>query len=235
MTPTIAHMPRGGDGRRWAAMHIERGHYLHKMPDPRTSFEVYSIGLHGRLIGALVFGRPEATRCADWYGGVDDVKARRCDVTRWQVLNLARVWVSPDYQAGGALCRPDVVPGYVDRRGMFRSTLASDALRAAMRVIGFDYLVRRPPCFLDEPYQIAWLLSYCDTRLHRGTIYAASGFERYRVNERGIETWRVRLPELTDGQDAEIRAVADVHPRSVRYRHERAQLSMYESRPYERA
>lgn len=226
MSLTIAHMPRGGDGRKWAAQNIERGHYLHKMPDPRTSFEVYSVCLHGCLIGATVVGRPEATRCADWYGSVDDVRARRCEVTRWQVLNLARVWISPDYQSGGAMCRPDVVPGYVDRHGMFRSTLASEALRAAMRVIGFDYLMRRPPCFLEEPYQIEWMLSYCDTSKHHGTIYRASGFERYRVNERGIETWRIRLPALTARQDAEIRAIADVHPRSVRYRLARAQMQL---------
>jgi len=222
----IGYMPRGGDGHRWAAKVITAHHYLGRMPDPRTSFEIFSILLHGRLIGAMVFGRPEATRCADWYGSVDDVHARRSQVTRWQVLNLARVWISSDYQTGGAMCRPDVVPGFIDRRSLFRSTLASEALQVATQAIGFEYLKRRPPCFLDEPYQIEWLLSYCNTNLHHGTIYAASGFERYRTNDRGIETWRIRLPPLTPTQDLEIQAIANTHPRSVKYRAQRDQLSL---------
>lgn len=205
---------------------VEQNHYLHRMPDPRTSYEVYGFGTGNTDMGYMVFGRPEATRCGDWYGGLDDVQAGRCEVTRWQVLNLARVWIYPEYQTGGARCVAGVVPGYTDRRGVWRSTLASEALRVTCAEIGVMYLIRRPPCFLDEPYEIKWLLSYCDTRLHRGTIYAAAGFERYRVNNQGIETWRIRLPEFTARDDDFVRAASINNQRAIRYRAQRAQLEM---------
>ncbi len=214
----LEHVPPRSDHWKMARRLIEQNHYLHRFPDPRTSVELYTVGIGTVSVGYLVFGRPEATRCADWYGGVDDVRAGRCEVTRWQVLNLARVWIHPDFQRGGALCLDGVVPGYTDRRGVWRSTLASEALRVACAKIGTDYLIHRPPCFLDEPYQVRWLLSYCDTRLHRGTIYAAAGFERYRVNDRGIETWRIRLPALTDQQHDTIRMLSLLDPRAIGYR-----------------
>jgi len=46
-----------------------------------------------------------------------------------------------------------------------------------------------PPCFLEQPYQLRVCLSYCDTRVHQGTIYRASGFALARQNNQGIETW----------------------------------------------
>ncbi len=205
---------------------IEQQHYLHKFPDPRASIETYAIRIAGEPAGYLVFGRPEATRCRDWYGSVEDARTGRCHVTRWQVLNLARVWLSPQYQHGGAHCTPAIVPGYTDRRGRFRSTLASSSLRSAVNLIGADYLLHRPPCFLDEPYQIEWLLSYCDTRLHRGAIYAAAGFERYSINDRGIETWRIRLPPLTAHQNAAVQQAARINRRSIRHQAQRLQLAL---------
>lgn len=222
----VACMPKPSKGREWAESMITRHHYLHRMPDPRTSYEIFSVLVGARLMGALVIGRPEATRCADWYGSVEDVRTGRCAVTRWQVLNLARVWIHPEYQAGGAMCRPDVVPGFADRRGQFQSTLTSAVLRVAVQVIGYEYLKQRPPCFLDEPYEIKWLLSYCNTHLHRGTIYAASDFELYRLNGDGIQTWRIPTPSLTAEQDRVVQDIAKVHPRSVKYRAKRAQMQL---------
>jgi len=226
---TLTHVPRGTHLWRWAAGFVTAYHYLHTMPDPRSTPETFIVRLRSdpdSLAGVLVFSRPEATRCADWYGSVDDVDAGRCDSTRWQVLNLARVWIAPSYQTGGQLCTADYVPGYTDRRGRFRSTLASTILRTAIGQIGYEYLRLRPPCFLEEPYRIRWLLSYCDTRLHRGVIYAASGFDLYKTNPKGIQTWRIRLPDLTAQQDANIRSIAATHPRSVAYRGKRAQMAL---------
>lgn len=226
---SLSHVPKHSPLWQTAKAVIQNCHYLRKFPDPRTSHETYTIMVNATLgeAGFLVFGRPEATRCGDWYGSVRDVRTGRCEVTRWQVLNLARVWLFLSYQGGGTFCKPGVVPGYTDRRGVFRSTLASTALRYAIESIGFEYILRRPPCFLDEPYEIKWLLSYCDTRLHRGTIYAAAGFERYRINDNGIETWRIRLPPLSADQDAIIRAVSNTNPRSIHYRGLRAQLALW--------
>lgn len=219
-------------GLAWAQMMVTRCHYLHKPVDTRCSIEGYQIR-HAVLgaIGLLLFGRPQATRCRDWYGSVEDVATGRCEVTRWQVLNLARVWLTPDVQQGGLHHLPRLIPGFWDRprpghTRRYRSTLASTVLKQAITQIGLDYLVRRPPCFLDEPYQIEWLLSYCDTRLHKGTIYAAAGFELYSINGDGIQTWRIRLPALTPIQDEQVREASRVNPRSNRYRAQRAQLSL---------
>lgn len=174
-------------------------------------------------IGVLLFGRPEATRCYPWYGSIENVQTGRAEVTRWQVLNLSRVWLDPRVQRDGCAYGPDWLPGYTDRRGVWRSTLASTVIGMAIQRIGIDYLVRRPPCFLDEPYEIRWLLSYCDTRLHRGTVYAASGFERYRINRSGIETWRIPLPGLAPAEDAQVRHASEINARSRRFRAAREQ------------
>lgn len=223
---TISHLERHSQTWNWAERNISQSHYLKRMPDPRTSYELFAARVNDNLAGALVFGRPEATRCANWYGGVEDVRFGKCEVTRWQVLNLSRVWIDAAYQVNGLKYNPGCVPGFTDRRGAFRSTLASAVIHAAIHTIGYEYLKCRPPCFLDEPYKITWLLSYCDTRLHRGTIYAASGFELYRTNDNGIQTWRIQLPGLTAEQDADIRRISKFHPRSVSYRARRAQLEL---------
>lgn len=198
---------------------VIESHYLHRPVDSRCSVEAYRVMLDGIPVGLLMLGRPEATRCGNWYGGVDDVIAGRCEVTRWQVLNLARVWFDPIVQPGGSLHA--FTPGYRDRRGVWRSTLASDAIRLAAQRIGRDYLLRRPPCFLDEPYQIEYLMSYCDRRIHRGTIYRSAGFECYRTNASRIETWRLRLSPLTPEGDDAVRQASALDSRAQRYRMER--------------
>jgi hypothetical protein len=234
-TSTIRLEPLEKSGITWAQETVTRSHYLHRPVDGRCSVEGYQVDIditqggstdRMKQVGLFLFGRPEATRVNGWYGSVADVEAGRCECTRWQVLNLARVWFSPDVQKDGFHFLPRLIPGYWDRKHRYRSTLASDAIRAAVQRIGFDYLIRRPPCFLEEPYQIRWLLSYCDTSLHKGTIYAAAGFELYRTNDRGIQTWRIRLPPLTGLQDSQVREASRINPRSNRYRAQRAQLSL---------
>lgn len=204
---------------------VAQHHYLHRHVDTRCSIEAYAVRLvDGLPVGLLMFGRPEATRCGAWYGSVNDVVSGKCEVTRWQVLNLARVWFDPRVQPGGDLCNPDRLPGYVDRKGGFRSTLASAAIRLAAQQIRYDYLLKRPPCFLDEPYQIRYVMSYCDRRVHRGVIYKEAGFELYRTNERGIETWRLPLPSLASAEDLAVRGASAISERSRRFRSDREAL-----------
>lgn len=230
----VTHVPRGSVVDGVCRASIEAGHYLHKMPDPRTSFEIYAIHtvvnisgkMTARQVGFLVFGRPQATRCRDWYGSVEDVKSSRCEVTRWQVLNLARVWIAPQYQPGGDYFESRT-PGYYDRSGAWRSTLASTAINAWCKDYAQDYLVRRPPVFLDEPYELAWLMSYCDTKLHRGTIYRAAGFELYATNENGIQTFRKPLRGMTIEEQWRIVETSAASERSNRIRAQRAQLSIF--------
>lgn len=212
------------DGIRIAQDVVTTHHYLRRPVDSRCSVEGYWVDLDSFVAGLFLLGRPEATRCGEWYGGVEDVQAGRCEVTRWQVLNLARVWVHPNFQAGNLLY--GYAPGFRDRHGRWRSTLASSAITALAQRVGVEYLLRRPPCFLDEPYELRWLMSYCDTRLHKGTIYRAAGFELFRTNREGIQTWRLRLPGLTAEEDGRVREAARVSVRSQAYRARRAQLRL---------
>ncbi|MGE0278144.1 MAG: hypothetical protein AB7R40_22340 [Nitrospiraceae bacterium] len=213
---------------------VTKHHYLHRPVDGRCSVEAYSILLvtepgsfdYTQVIGLLMFGRPEATRCGSWYGSVQDVDSGACEVTRWQVLNLARVWLDPEVQQGGDLHKSHLLPGYTDRCGIWRSTLASTAITLAAQRVGYEYLLRRPPCFLDEPYEIRYLMSYCDRSQHKGTIYRESGFELYRTNDRQIETWRLRLPVLMPMQDRVVQEVSRKNPRAIQYRSQRRQDAM---------
>lgn len=228
----IAVEPIDRAGLAWAQDAVAAHHYLRSAVLGRASPEAWAIhatGIRSR-IGCLIVGRPQATRCRDWYGSVEDVDRGRVKVTRWQVLNLARVWLAPMVQTGGILCDPFYLPGFTDRRGRWRSTLASAALRQLACRVGFDYLLARPPVFLEEPYEVRWLLSYCDTAKHRGVIYREAGWELYRTNENGIQTWRTPLPPLTAEQHGAIAEASAACPRARRFRgereRERAQLPL---------
>jgi len=207
---------------------ITKFHYLHKMPDARTSYEIYAIYLNGMVgeAGWLVFGRPQCTFYRGWFGSVEDVQTGVCECTRWQVLNLARVWIHPKLQTGGEFCEEGRVPGFRDRKGEWRSTVASVAIKAAMEVVRVDYLVRRPPVFLDEPYELRWLLSYCDTKVHKGTIYQASGFEAFAINDDLTQTWRIPLRPLNWVEDLKIGHAAERDPRGIKMRAERSQMRL---------
>lgn len=222
--PKFTLAPATKNQLNWARRRLVAGHYLHTAPDPRTRPFCYiaRLGPQGRLIGCLWFGRPEATRCYAGeltYGSLADVKAKRASYDRWEILNLSRVWLSAEVQPGGLLCGSEHLPGYVDRKGIFRSTLASSLIAAALARIGYDYLLLHPPCFVDQPYAIRAVLSYCNTHLHRGVIYRASGFSLARCNQAGVETWWTPgVAALTPAQEQCVRKLAAVHPRSVRIR-----------------
>jgi hypothetical protein len=203
---------------------VVREHYLHKRVDPRCSVEGYAVRVAGRDVGVFILGRAQATACYPWYGSVADVLSGRAEVTRWQVLNLARVYFDPIVQPGGAL--HEAVPGFRDRRGVWRSTLPSSAIAALADRIVVEYLAARPPCFMDEPYELRWLLSYCDTRLHRGALYRAAGFELWRTNAEGIQTWRLPLRPLTTAEHARVWLASDRSARSIAHRERRAQGSL---------
>jgi hypothetical protein len=241
-TPITMHVA-DRDGAAWAQEIIAREHYLHAPVDPRCRPLVYLIKYHywwgahaaagPRTVGILMFGRPESTRCYRGgltYGSQGDVTAGRAQFDRWEVLNLARVWFHPVVQSGGALHQEgaaSLLPGFADRRGAWRSTLASWAIGHILARVGYDYLVAYPPVDCAHPYQIRAVLSYCDRRLHRGTIYRAAGFEFARTNSRQIETWYTPVVAgLTNEQDIEIHRLSTVSHRSQRIRGQRAQLRL---------
>lgn len=208
---------------------VAKWHYLHTAVDSRCSPVAYLVSLdagHEPVIGCLIFGRPEATRLYQGpftYGSLKDVQDGRCSYDRWEILNLARVWFDPRVQKGGCWYRSDLLPGYTNRHGAWFSTLASTAIQRALTRIGDDYLSLKPPVFVHEPYEIKAVLSYCDTRLHKGTIYRAAGFDLARVNERGIETyWTTNVTPLTPYQHDMVCKLAARSPRGIRLRSQRA-------------
>ena len=154
---------------------VTQQHYLHTPVDSRCSPLAYEVAFHhGLLAGYLIFGRPESTRCYDGnltYGSLKDVETGKAQYDRWEIINLARVWLNPCVQSGGKFYSPDYLPGYTDRHGHWRSTLASTVIELALSRINYDYLRAHPPCFPDEPYQLQICLSYCDLSKHKGTIY----------------------------------------------------------------
>lgn len=223
----IVHAPRSTISAAVCASDIGLGHYLHCMPHNMTCYEIYEIKVDILQAGWLVFGWPQSTRCKDWYGSLDQVEHGECQVTKYQVLNLARVWIHPLFQAGGEFCKMGSVPGFTDRFGHFRSTLASSAINLWIETKAQDYILRRPPVFLDQPYELRWLMSYCDTKIHRGVIYKQAGFELYSTNSDGIQTWRKQLPRLTLAEDYQIRNASITNHRSIRIRAEREQMSLF--------
>lgn len=201
---------------------VRRHHYLHTAPDARTRPFAYVVAVHGVSAGCLFFGRTQSTACYKGeltYGGSEALKSGKAKYDRWEVLNLSRLWFSPDHQRGGRYFTADRIPGFLDRRGVFRSTLASAVVHMAQARIGYDYLLRYPPCFLDQPYRIRTLLSYCNRTLHRGAVYRAAGWHLSRENGRGIQTWWTGdVADLSEEQDESIRAAAQESLRSVRIR-----------------
>lgn len=239
-TPTIniVYAQPGSGAMNYLVKKIREEHYLHCMPSPYSYAEGYLVYLsygqptnvpfqtsHTGLVGpvgGLIFGRPQATSCGQWYGKLEDYRAGLVEVTQWQVLNLARVWIHPAFQNGGACYDNEYLPGFIDRKGRFQSTLASAILKQTITVIGYEYLMVRPPVWIDDPFEIQWLLSYCDTNLHKGTIYKTAGFELFDTNAKGIQTWRIRLPSLTLGEIKSIEVVSAYSPRSIRLRAQRS-------------
>lgn len=153
---------------RWAQRTVTEQHYLHQPVDPRARPMVYLIRHNGDALGLVMLGIPHATKCAGWWGypGLP---------TQWQVVDLCRIWIDPDLQAGGSLCVPGIVPGFIDRRGTFRPTVATWAIGEVLSRVQADRVRLWPPVYPEQPYHIRLAVSYSDPRFHRGTIYKLAG------------------------------------------------------------
>lgn len=186
-------------------------HYLHTPVDSRTSPLAYIVRWQHSDVGCLIFGRPESTRCYTGsltYGSLDDVAQGRARYSRWEIINLARIWLDPAIQRGGAHYIPNA---------------ATYIVAQALRRVVIDYLIARPPCFLDEPWPLRVCLSYCDTRLHTGALYRAANFSLARRNEDGIETYARPLRHLTHAERRQVETASQRSPRSRRIRSARFQ------------
>jgi hypothetical protein len=105
----------------WAQDTVAEKHYLHQPVDPRARPMAYVIRHDDFRVGLVMLGIPHATKCTGWWGypGLP---------TQWQVVDICRIWIHPDLQAGGFWCELGEVPGFVDRHGQFRPTVALDDL-----------------------------------------------------------------------------------------------------------
>lgn len=219
---TLRVEPAAGEALCWATDSVARHHYLRKPPDARSRPFCHAVTLAGELVGCLWWGRPEASCCYRGeltYGSREDVAAGRAEYDRWEVLNLSRVWFSPDVQPGGRLHGPAWLPGFHDRHTPRRSALASTVILVGLHVVGLDYLVAHPPVWVEQPYQIKAVLSYCDPALHKGTVYRAAGFRLARTNDAGLQTWFYDgvLP-LLSRHDLQVREASEACPRARRLR-----------------
>ncbi len=199
----------GGSEMTWAQNVVTWFHYLHAPVDVRSSPMAYIVELQNEPVGCLIFGRPQSTRCYTGkltYGSYQEKLAGRVQFDRWEVLNLARVWLHPSIQKGGN--------DYVHHA-------ASRVIKMALARVGYDYLLAHPPVDCNYPYQIRCVLSYCDTRLHNGWIYLASRFRLARTNDDGIQTYMRQIAGLDETQDALIRKFAAQSLRSKQMRMQR--------------
>lgn len=183
------------DDLRWAQATVTAHHYLHQPVDPRARPMAYVIRWIGERAGLVMLGIPHATKCAGWWGyqGLP---------TQWQVVDLCRIWIDPELQYGGDFCRPGHVPGYYDRKHVFRPTVASWAISEVLQRVQSDRVAMWPPVYPAEPYHILLAISYHDPQYHRGTIYRESKAEPMYLDRNrqpmpgpsGKYGWAWRLP-----------------------------------------
>lgn len=223
-------------GLKWAQEQVIRYHYLHTPVDVRCRPLAYKVMLLNRPVGCLIFGRPEATKVTGWYGSLDDVQAEICPLTRWQILNLARVYLDPSIQRAGAFAHPEdligpsILPSFYDRLGHWQNTSASYVIDLALDLVVFDFLYHRPPVWMEQPYELAHIISYCDTKQHKGTLYRASHFEWMRTNAHGIDTYYRKARPLTQAEHTLLAKRSQEDRRAQRLR-EVARVSHIEQLP----
>jgi hypothetical protein len=160
----------------WAQNTVAAHHYLHAKVDPRARPMAYILRKGDYVLGTVMLGIPHATRCAGWWGypGLP---------TQWQVVDLCRIWLHPDVQRGGHWCDPAHVPGYVDRKGIWRPTVASWAIAEVLGRVQADRVRLWPPVYPAQPYHIELAISYHDPQYHKGTIYRESKASPMYVRE----------------------------------------------------
>lgn len=197
----------------WAQEMSAARHYLKRKADPRSRPMAYVVRHGSERVGLCIVGIPHATKNRRWWGYPELP-------TQWQVVDLCRIWLDPVIQRGGDWALPGIVPGFVDRKGVFRPTVATWLIGEVLRQVQRDRVAMWPPVYLDEPYHILLAISYHDPALHRGTIYKESGAVPMYANEDGQATpgssgkvgWCWRLPE----PDWTWRELTWLRPRTIR-------------------
>jgi hypothetical protein len=186
---------------------IERDHYLHRWPDPRSLPFAYCLNINyerlaadGRPFGLIVMKKPQHHKQQGLFG-YDGLP------TAWQVLDLARVWIHPGLQSSHWLG--------LNRKGErvhHTLNIFSRMVSAMSRRVQHDWLSHHPPVFPELPYHILLIISYCDRGHHDGTGYRAANFQKwseltrdgqkeiyYRRLRSPLYSWKPVQPRLPEG------------------------------------
>lgn len=154
----------------------------------RSKLLAHGVFIGGELVGGLLWATPHFTRKAGLFGlpGTLD---------KWEVLMLARFWLAD----GCGVIASDAMAESIGRSAKMR--------RRGWR-LQRDWVMENPPRYPDMPFVPRLLISWSDTQYgHKGTIYQASGWERWDTTHSGgtrtgrshwIDTevyQRERLPE----------------------------------------
>lgn len=207
-------------GLEWSQALVQSNHYLHKRVHPLGRLLSYIIRVGDRNAGCLVFARPQCTRVLGWFGHLSDVKAGQCRYSQWEILNLARVYILPEFQRGGKSYRPDILPGFTDRKGVWRSALANTAIEIALDRVVVDYLMLWPPVYLDQPWELRQAISYCHEARFTCTLYLAASFDLVRTHN-GLRTYARDLRTLTPLERSTILTASSWDQRARRLRAEK--------------
>jgi hypothetical protein len=160
---------------------VTKWHYLARMVDWRARPMAYIVSLGDKpafRVGVIMVGIPHATKNKKWWGypGL---------ITQWQVVDLCRIWMDPRIQAGGEWCNETLIPGFVDRRGVWRPRTASWAIERVLDQVQRDRVSLWPPVYPDQPYHIRLAISYHDPKFHKGTIYRKMGWTPMYRDDQG--------------------------------------------------
>ncbi len=207
-------------GLEWCQNLVSTHHYLKKRVHPLGRLLAYIVQVEGRSAGCLIFGRPQCTRVLGWFGRLSEVQAGRCRFSQWEILNLARVYILPEFQRGGQSYGPDILPGFTDRKGVWHSTLASTTIEMALDRVVVDYLLLWPPVYLDQPWELQQAISYCHETRYRCTLYLAASFDLVRSHN-GLRTYARDLRALTPLERTTILTASSWDQRARRLRAER--------------
>jgi hypothetical protein len=165
----------------------------------------------GVRVGLVILGIPHATRCRGWWGYPGTP-------TQWQVVDLSRIYIHAYYQRGemGIYAKPGIVPGYIDRKGEWRPTVATWAIGEVLARVQADRVRLWPPVYPSQPYHIRLAISYSDPRFHRGTIYRLAGAAPMYTDQSGQPApgpsgkfgwaWRLAAPTWSWDELAGIRS-----------------------------
>jgi hypothetical protein len=227
----VAEMKKEKD---WAKEVLVNDHYMHRPWHPKADPFVYLIKRKqdDAPVGCILFNRMQCSRLRDsagnlWVGRLDEKIAGTCAYTQWELITLGRFWLSPLIQQPYPQEQRQPVPCGPVPQFLFAPDqplaepvhhAASGIILEALDRITYDYLVRFPPPFPEEPWRLRQCVSYCDTRLFNCAIYQASRFRAIRENEQGMRTYTHHLRDLTPQEEETILAASKASQRCRRRR-----------------